>query len=381
MVQFSEEHEMFRKTIRDFVEREVNPHADEWEEAGLFPAKELFKKMGSLGLLGIEYDPAYGGGGGDPLYTAIFGEEIGRMHTLGVAMALSVQTDMATPSLARFGSHELKEEFLRPAISGDHVAAVAITEPDAGSDVAGLRTRAVRDGDDWIIDGVKLYITSGIQADWVCLLARTSDEGGPYGMSQIIVPTSTPGFSVSRKLNKLGMRASDTAELVYESVRVPVANTIGEIGRGFQQQMQQFQNERMIAAYQMVGATDHAIERTSQYLHERQVFGKPLSANQHLSYELADLASEVDVLRHYNYAAVEAAMRGEDITRFATIAKLRTGRLARRVADVCLQFHGGIGYMEETWTARFFRDTRLWSIGGGADEVMLRTIAKLDGLA
>ncbi len=381
MVQFTEEHQMFRKTLRDFIEREVNPYTDEWESQGMFPARELFKKMGALGVLGIEYDPAYGGGGADHLYTAIYGEEIGRMHSLGVAMALGAQTDMATPSLARYGTHELKEEFLRPAIKGEAIAAIAITEPDAGSDVAGLRTRAMRDGDDWIISGQKLYITSGVQADWVCLLARTSDEGGPYGMSQIIVPTNLEGFSVSRKLDKLGMRASDTAELVYDSVRVPVSNTIGEIGRGFQQQMVQFQNERMIAAYQMVGATDHAIERTADYLRERKAFGKPLLANQHLSYELAELSSEVDVLRHYNYAAVEAYNRGEDITRFATIAKLRTARLARRVADVCLQFHGGIGYMEETWTARFFRDTRLWSIGGGADEVMLRTIARLDGLS
>jgi citronellyl-CoA dehydrogenase len=379
VARFTEEHEMFRKTVRDFVEAEIVPHADEWERDGIFPARELFTKMGSLGLLGVSYDPAYGGGGGDVFYTAILGEEIGRMPCLGVAMAIAVQTDMATPSLHRFGSHELKERYLRPAIEGRHVAAIAVTEPDAGSDVAGIRTKAVRDGDEWVINGQKLYITSGTQADWLCLLARTSDEGGYQGMSQIVVPAGAPGLSVSRKLDKLGMRSSDTAELLFEDMRVPVANTIGEVGRGFQQQMQQFQDERMIAAYQMVGAMEGALSRTRDYLLERKVFDQPLLANQHLSFELAELASEVEVLKHYNYAAAEAASAGQDITRFATVAKLRSGRLARRVADVCLQFHGGIGYMEETWTARFFRDTRLWSIGGGADEVMLRTLARMDG--
>jgi len=378
---FTEEHEMFRATVRDFVAAEIEPHAEAWEHDGMFPAHELFAKMGALGLLGVTYDPAYGGGGADVLYSAILGEELGRMSCLGVAMAISVQTDMATPSLHRFGSDELKQRYLRPAVAGTAVAAIAVTEPDAGSDVAGLRTRAVRDGDEWVINGTKLYITSGLQADWMCLLARTSDDGGSRGCSQIVVPTDVAGFSVSRKLDKLGMRSSDTAELVFEDVRVPYSNTIGVEGRGFQQQMQQFQDERMIAAYQMVGAMEGALERTRGYLTERQAVGRPLLANQHLGYELAELASEVELLKHFNYAAAEAATRGEDITRFATIAKLRSGRLARRVADICLQFHGGIGYMEETWTARFFRDTRLWSIGGGADEVMLRTLARMDGFA
>lgn len=376
---FTEEHHMFRKTLRDFVEREINPHAEAWEEAGTFPAHELFPKLGELGVLGLTYDPAYGGGGSDYGYVAIMAEEFGRMPCLGVAMAIGVQTDMATPSLARFGTHELKEQFLAPAISGQHVAAVAVTEPDAGSDVAGIRTKATRDGDEWVINGAKTYITSGIQADWVCLLVRTSDEGGSRGVSQVIVPTDTPGFIVSRKLDKLGMRSSDTAELSFDNMRVPVANTIGEIGRGFQQQMSQFQDERMIASYQMVGAMEYALERTADYLKQRMAFGKPLLANQHLAYELADLASEVDLLKYYNYNAAVAQTNGEDITRFATVAKLRSARLARKVADICLQFHGGIGYMEETWTARFFRDTRLWSIGGGADEVMLRTLARVDG--
>ncbi|HLU43265.1 MAG TPA: acyl-CoA dehydrogenase family protein [Microthrixaceae bacterium] len=379
-MRFTDEHEMFRATVREVVQKEIDPHADAWEAAGTFPAHELFPKLGELGLLGVEYDPAYGGGGADHVYTMILGEELGRSASLGVSMAIAVQTDMATPALHQFGSHELKERYLRPAIAGEMVAAIGVSEPDAGSDVAGIRTRAVRDGDEWVISGSKTWITSGTQADWICLLCRTSDEGGYRGMSQIIVPTDSEGFSVSRKLDKLGMRASDTAELVLDEVRVPVENTIGEIGRGFQQQMAQFQNERMIAAYQMIGAVEQALERTVAYLRERYAFGAPLLANQSLQYELADIASELDVMRHHNWAAVEAYRNGEDITRHATVAKLRSARLARRMADTAVQYHGGMGYVEENWTARFYRDTRLWSIGGGADEVMLRTLARMNGI-
>lgn len=378
MINFTEEHELFRDTVRGFVETEMNPYIDQWEDEGGFPARELFTKMGSLGLLGLEYAVEDGGGGADHLYTVILCEELGRCDAMGVPMAIGVQTDMATPSLAKFGSKELKEQFLRPAIEGTAVAAVGVTEPDAGSDVAGIRTRAVRDGDTFVINGAKLYITNGTQADWVCVLARTSDEGGYRGVSQIIVPTNTPGFSVSRKLDKLGMRGSDTAELHFDDCRVPAANIIGVEGRGFQQQMGQFQNERLAAAYQTIGAMDMAIERTRTYLKERQAFGAPLIANQHIQFELAELSAEVELIKSLNYRAAAAMMAGEDVTRLATIAKLRSARALRQVADVCLQFHGGIGYMEETWTARFFRDSRLWSIGGGADEVMLRTLAKMD---
>jgi citronellyl-CoA dehydrogenase len=230
-----------------------------------------------------------------------------------------------------------------------------------------------------VINGSKLYITNGTQADWFCLLARTSGEGGYRGMSQIVFPAGTPGFTVSRTLRKLGNRCSDTAELAFSDARVPVANTIGEIGRGFQQQMSQFQNERMIAAYTAVGAMDHALERTAAYLRERRVFGGPLLSKQYVQFRLAELAAEVDLLRHYNYACAEAYLRGEDTTRFATIAKLKAGRLQREVADTCLQFHGGMGYMEETWVSRYFRDSRLLSIGAGADEVMLQILAQHDG--
>jgi len=380
MVVFTEEHQAFRKSVRAFVEREVDPYVDEWERAGSMPTHELFASMGALGWLGLEYDPAYGGGGADHLFAVVLAEEIGRADAAGVGMAVGVQTDMATPSLHRFGTEELKQRYLVPAIRGEMVTAIAVTEPDAGSDVAGLRTRAVRDGDEWVIDGAKLYITNGVQADWLCLLARTSDEGGARGMSQIVVPTSTPGVTVSRKLDKLGNRCSDTAELAFNGVRVPVTNTIGTLGRGFSQQMAQFQNERMVACYGRVGACERALDRTVAYLRGRTAFGGPLVRQQYLTYTLAELYARLDMCRHYNYACAEAFMRGEDTTYFATVAKLAIGRLCEDVARTCLQYHGGIGYMEETWTARFLRDMRVTSIGGGADEVMLQVIAKRHGM-
>ncbi len=380
MVTFTEEHLAFREMVRQFVGKEIQPYVIEWEKAGFFPAHDLFRKLGELGLLGLEYDTEYGGQGADHLYTVILREELGRIDAGGVPMAIGVQTDMATPSLHRFGSHELKQNYLTPAITGDMVCSIAVTEPDAGSDVAGLRTRAVRDGDDWVVNGSKLYITNGTQADWICLLARTSDEPGARGFSQIVVPTDVPGFAVSRKLDKLGMRSSDTAELTFTDLRVPVANTIGEIGRGFQQQMAQFQNERMSAAYDRVGGLQQALDRTRDYLKTRKAFGKALIDNQHIAFELAHLYARLDMLKHYNYACADAYMRGEDTTRYATVAKLAIGRLSRDVAATCLQFHGGIGYMEETWTARFLRDMTLTSIGGGPDEVMLQVLTKLEGL-
>ena len=287
---------------------------------------------------------------------------------------------MATPALARFGSAELKKAYLEPALRGEMVCSIAVSEPDAGSDVAGIRTRAVRDGDDWVINGRKMWITNGTQADWLCLLARTSDEGGYAGMSMIVVPTSTPGFSVGRTITKMGNRSSDTAELVLEDVRVPVSNTIGEPGRGFQQQMMQFQDERMIGAYMAVSGARRAIDRTIDYLRVREAFGKPLLANQHLQYRLAELIADTDVLIEYCHSAADRIVAGEDVTRMATIAKLKVGRLVREVGDVAVQYHGGMGYAEDLWVERYFRDARLVSIGGGADEVMLRVITMLEGM-
>jgi len=379
IMQFSAEHHEFRSVVRDFVENEINPRIPEWEDAEMMPLHDIFSKMGSLGFLGLEYETEFGGQGADHAFTVILGEEFGRCDHGSLPMALGVQVDMATPSLARFGTAEQKRRYLAPALAGTQVCSIAVSEPDAGSDVAGIRTRAVRDGDEWVINGSKMWITNSLQADWLCLLARTSDEGGYHGMSQIIVPTDAQGFSVSRKLDKLGMRASDTGLLSFADCRVPVANTIGEIGRGFQQQMAQFVVERMWASYTTVGACEVALTRTADYLRQRQAFGQPLLANQHLQYTLAELSADLDLLRTYNYAIAEAYDRGEDTTRQATIAKLTAGRLVRRVADMCLQYHGGMGYVEENWTARFFRDNRLTSVGGGADEVMLQVLARTDG--
>lgn len=375
----SDEHRLFRKTIRDLFDKEIQPHVDEWERAGTFPAHELFPKLGAVGLLGLEYDEAYGGMGADHSFTVIAGEELGRIDCGGVPMAIAVQMAMATPALHRYGSDELKERYLAPAVRGEMVASIAVTEADAGSDVAGIRTRAVLDGDDWVVNGSKLYITNGTQADWLCLLARTGDGDGHRSMSLIVVPTATPGVEVSRKLEKLGMWSSDTAELSFTDVRVPVTNTIGEVDRGFRQQMVQFQAERLITLYRHIGSIEQALGRTRDYLAERHAFGQPLLANQHIQFVLAELSARHDMLRHYAYAAADAVTRGEDATRFATIGKLMGARLQREVADTCLQFHGGIGYMAEHWTSRFYRDTRLDSIGAGADEVMLRILSRMDG--
>jgi citronellyl-CoA dehydrogenase len=378
-VRETEEHQIFRKTLRDLFEREIEPHVDGWEAARTFPAHELFPKLGAVGLLGLEYEEAYGGMAADHSFTVIAGEEMGRISCGGVPMAMAVQMSMATPALARYGSPELKEQYLAPAIRGEVVASIAVTEADAGSDVAGIRTRAIRDGDEWIINGSKLYITNGTQADWLCLLARTSDDPGYQGMSMIVLPTSLDGVVVSRKLEKLGMWSSDTAEFSFTDVRVPLTNTIGEVGRGFQQQMAQFQAERLITVYKQVGSIALALQRTKAYLAERRAFGQPLLANQHLQFVLAELSARHDMLTHYARAAADAVIAGEDATRFATIGKLMGSRLQREVADTCLQFHGGIGYMQEHWASRFYRDTRLDSIGAGADEVMLRILARMDG--
>ncbi|HSF84992.1 MAG TPA: acyl-CoA dehydrogenase family protein [Acidimicrobiia bacterium] len=378
-MEFTSEHRQFRKLIRSFVENEINPHVDLWEAEGMMPLHDIFRQMAGIGLMGLEYDPAYGGQGADHSFSVIAAEEFGRAAHGAIGMAAGVQVGMATPSLHEFGSEELKHRYLAPAMRGEMVCSIAVTEPDAGSDVASIRTRAVRDGDEFVINGSKMYITNALQADWICLLARTSDEGGYAGMSQIVVPTDTPGFEVSRKLDKLGMRASDTGLLSFNDMRVPVDNVIGTEGMGFQQQMAQFVVERMWAAYGAVGGCEMALEKTKEYLKQRVAFGRPLMKNQYLQYRLAELAAEVDLLKHYNYTTAAAFMRGENPTRFATIAKLKSGRLVREVADWCLQFHGGIGYMEETWTSRFMRDNRLAGIGGGSDETMLQVLARIDG--
>lgn len=380
MQPFTEEHEMFRQALRSYIDREINPHVDEWEAEKIYPAHTVLKKLGEMGALGLTYEEAYGGMNADYWYSVVLSEELGRISCGGVPMSIAVHTDMATPALAMHGSHELKMRFLAPAIRGEMLAAVAITEPDAGSDVAAIRTRARREGDEYVINGRKLYITNGIQADWVCLLARTSDETGFRGMSLIIVPTDSPGFSVGRKLEKMGNHSSDTAELILDDVRVPLSNRIGEEGMGFILQMQQFQKERMIAVFMGVVAAEQALRRTIRYLQERRTFGQPIIDNQFVHFKIAELLTDVEMLRQFGYHCADLYTRGEDVTRAASMAKYKLGRLVRDVADWCMQFHGGIGYMEETWISRYYRDVRLIPIGGGADEIMLGIIAKYEGI-
>jgi citronellyl-CoA dehydrogenase len=380
MMHFTAEHEMFRQSVRRFVQDEINPHADEWEEAGQFPAHDLFKKMGDLGFLGLTYPEEYGGLGLDFSYTVVLCEELGKADCSGVPMGITVHTDMCTPALAQHGSHELKQQFLAPSIRGDYVGCIGVSEPDAGSDVASIRTRAVADGDDWVITGRKLYITNGAQADWACLLARTSEEKGYRGMSLILVPTDTPGFGVSRKLRKLGNHSSDTAELILDQVRVPKANTIGPEGTGFILQMQQFQRERLVGAITSYAGMERTVRDAVAYTQQRHAFGRPLIENQVIHFRFAELLTEIECLKQLCYACAERYVAGEDITREASMAKLKAGRLAREVVDSCLQYYGGMGYMEETRISRAFRDTRLLSIGGGADEIMLGIIAKLEGM-
>jgi citronellyl-CoA dehydrogenase len=380
---FTAEHEMFRKSVRKFVENEIAPHADEWEEAGIAPLHSILKKMGELGFLGLNYSQEYGGAEADIWFTVILHEELGKAGMGGVPMGISVHCDMATPALAKHGSEELKQNYLASAIRGDSVCAIAVTEPDAGSDVARIRTKAVRDGDDYVINGSKLYITNGTQADWLCLLARTSDGDDFRGMSLIIVPSNTEGFIISKKLKKLGNHSSDTAFLVFENLRVPLTNRIGDEGKGFYYQMEQFQMERLVGAIGTVSGAEKAVRDTMKYTSERQAFGKPLLSNQWIQFKLGELLTEVEAAKQLNYycaSLVQANAESKEVTRIASMCKLKAGRLARQVADTCIQFYGGMGYMEETPISRYYRDSRLISVGGGADEVMLQIIAKLEGM-
>ena len=377
---FTPEQKAFQRTIRDFFETEVNPHIDEWEKARIFPAHQVFKRAGELGMLGITYDPKYGGSGLDYWWTAAYCEAMSEACPCnGIPMAMMVQTDMCTPALHDFASEELKERFLRPAIEGKMVGAIGVTEPSAGSDVFSIRTQAKRDGDYYVINGRKIFITNGTQADFITLLTKSDAAAGHHGFTLLVVPTDTPGFSVAKKLEKVGNHCSDTAELVFEDVRVPVANRIGDEGMGFIYQMQQFQKERMVAAIGAAAGAQAMLEKTVQYVKDRSVFGKPLALKQHVQFTLAELQTEIEMLRQLNYHCVRMYVAKEECTRETSMAKLAAGRLVRKVADWCVQFHGGYGYMDEYIVSRYWRDSRLLSIGGGADEVMLQIVAKLEG--
>jgi citronellyl-CoA dehydrogenase len=373
----SAEHQLFRRTVRKFVQEELVPRAREFDRMGRID-KALYRKMGELGMLGLRYDPAWGGAGLDWSYTAVMFDEIGRCDNAGVAMGISVQTDMATPSLHQFGSDELKRRFLVPAIRGEMVAAIAVTEPDAGSDVSAIKTRAVRDGDQWVINGSKIYITNAATADWLCLLAVTDPDAGYGGFSQIVVPTDAPGFSY-QLLDKIGNWGSDTGLLFLENVRVPVANTIGEVGRGFQQQMMQFQDERLVACVSSNAGAEALWEATKRYCEERVVFKKPLARMQVTQFKFVEMLTQIVAARELTNLCVRKRVAGEDATKEISMAKLFCGRMARFVADTCIQLHGGFGYMKESVAGRAFVDTRLMSIGGGADEVMIQYLAKMLG--
>jgi citronellyl-CoA dehydrogenase len=377
---FTEEHEAIRRNVSQFVDAEINPHVDEWEAAGIFPAHDLFRKMGAQGYLGINKPAQYGGLGLDYSYQLAFIESLGHIKCGGVPMGIGVQTDMATPALARFGSEALCGEFLVPSINGEMVACVGISEVGAGSDVAAIKTTARKDGGDYVIDGGKMWITNGTQADWICLLANTSDDPAHRNKSLICVPMSAKGVTVERKLDKLGMRASDTAQIFFEDVRVPQTNRIGEEGAGFTYQMLQFQEERLWSAASGLIVKERMIEETIEYTRERRAFGQPVLDNQVVHFRLAELKTEVEALRALVYRAGALMLNGEDVTMLASMAKLKSARLAREVADTCLQYYGGMGYMSETPISRSYRDVRLWSIGAGADEIMLTIIAKRMGI-
>lgn len=377
---YTEQHLELQRSVKKFIDAEINPHIDAWERDGKFPAHEVFRKMGKLGLLGINKSEAFGGLGLDYSYQLAFCEAMGETDSGSVPMAVGVQVDMATPALARFGSDELRREFLVPSIQGEYVACIGVSEPGAGSDVANIRMRARRDGADYVINGSKMWITNGTQADWMCMLANTGEGDIHTSKSLICVPLKTKGVSVERKLDKLGMRASDTALLHFDDVRVPQRYRIGEEGRGFVYQMVQFQEERLWGVASTLRWMEKAIDQTIDYTRQRTAFGKPILENQVVHFKLAELKTKVELLRALIYRAADLMIGGEDVTLLASMAKLTGGRLARELADGCLQYFGGMGFMNETPISRFFRDSRLISIGGGADEIMLGIIAKHMGI-
>ncbi len=378
---FTEEHKQLRQTIQKVVDKEIVPFVDEWEDKEIFPAHQVFKALGDAGLLGITKEVEYGGLGLDWSYGLVLAEELGRIPCGGIPMAIGVQTDMCTPALSRFGSPELKRQFLAPAIAGDMVGCIGVSEPGAGSDVASIKTTARKDGDDYIINGGKMWITNGIQADWMCCLANTGDGPAHSNKSLIMIPMDTKGVERARKLKKLGMWASDTAEIFFEDVRVPQRYRIGHEGAGFMYQMMQFQEERLWAAANMAPFLEDAIKQTIEYTRNRKIFGGSVLDQQVVHFRLAELTTEIEALRSLTYRATEQMVAGENVTRLATMAKLKAGRLGREVCDTCLQYWGGMGFMWESKIARMYRDVRLVSIGGGADEVMLSILAKLDGTA
>jgi alkylation response protein AidB-like acyl-CoA dehydrogenase len=375
---FSPEHEMLRRTIRAFVEKEVAPHVREWEEAERIP-RELWRRLGELGFLGLEFPPEYGGGGADFLSTLVFAEEMARCRSGGVAFSVLVHTDMSSPWLIRFGAEAQKRQYLPGIIKGQIICALGITEPGAGSDMAGLATRAVRDGDHYVIAGSKMFITNGVYGDLYFVAARTgpgTPERRHEGISMFLVERGTPGLVVSRKLDKMGMRASDTAELSFQECRVPAENLLGEPGRGFYQLSAGLQRERLVAAILALSGARQALEDTIAYVKNRQAFGEPLSRKQAVRHRLADMATEIEAAQALVYRAAELYNAGEEPVTEISMAKLFATEVANRVAYHAVQLHGGYGYMREFPVEGFFRDVRLWTIASGTSEIMREIVAR-----
>ena len=385
-MQYTHEHLEIQKTLKRFIDAEINPHVDEWEAAEIFPAHEVFKKLGKIGLLGLTKPEEYGGAGLDYSYAVAMAEALGHIDCGGVPMAIGVQTDMCTPALARFGSDELKREFLAPAIAGDAVGCIGVSEPGAGSDVASIKSHARKDGGDYVISGQKMWITNSLQADWMCMLVNTGECPAHKNKSLIMVPMRDKGklrkgIEAAKKIKKIGMNSSDTGLIYFDEVRVPQRYLIGSEGSGFVYQMMQFQEERLWCAASCIQSLSNCIEWTVEWAHERKLFGAALADQQWVQFKLAEMKTEVESLRAMTYRACELYVQGQDVTELASMAKLKAGRLNRLVPDTCLQFWGGMGYTWENKVARMFRDGRLASIGGGADEVMMGIIARIMGVA
>ena len=387
-MQFTHDHEQIRDTLKRYIDEHINPHVDEWEEAGIFPAHQVFKGLGDLGLLGLTKPEAYGGAGLDYSYGMVMAETLGHINCGGVPMAIGVQTDMCTPALARFGSDELRKEFLMPAIAGDMVGCIGVSEPGAGSDVAGIKSVARKDGDDYVISGQKMWITNSIQADWMCMLVNTSDGPAHKNKSLVMVPMRdgpngqlTKGIEIAQKIRKIGMNSSDTGLIYFDEVRVSQRNLIGQEGAGFVYQMQQFQEERLWAAASSLVTLTECVRKTIEWAQQRKMFGATLIDQQWVQFKLAELQTEIEALRALTWRAGELYVSGQDALQLASMAKLKAGRLTREVADTCLQFWGGMGFDIESRVSRLYRDGRLGSIGGGADEVMMGIIAKTMGMA
>ena len=376
--QFTAEHNALRKTVREWCLKDLYPNTHEWEAKRLFP-REVFDKAAELGLLGIRVPEEYGGLGLDWWYTAAYAEEMVNCGMAGLTMALLVQSDMATPVIGEIGNDYHKRNFWMPAVKGQAIAALGVTEPDAGSDVAAIRTTARRDGDDYVINGSKTYITNGTRADFITLAVRT---GGPGhgGISLVLFPTDTKGFRITRKLEKMGNHCSDTAELSFEDCRIPVKNLLGEENQGFYSIMMNFQGERLVGALSAVAGAQLILDKTIQWCQDRKTFGRSLTGHQTVRHSLVQLEAELEAARQLAYRATDLMARNKDAMREITMAKLIGGETANRVVDRCLQLWGGMGYMDEADVSRSYRDVRLITIGGGASEIMREILTKLIGV-